>query len=184
MWYSTVGGIVMLLLSLLAAPHATDAQPPGKVTRLGFLRFGPASVFADRVEALRTGLRALGYVEGQNLVMEFRWAATVDQLSAMAAELVRMPVDLIFAMSSTEVEAARQPPRRSPLCSRPMPTPSVSGTWRAWRSPAATSRGCRALHRDRDQGTRAHDPGPAAHDAGRRAVGGDGALAPSGGGRP
>jgi putative tryptophan/tyrosine transport system substrate-binding protein len=107
MWDSTVWGIVMLMLSLLAAPHATDAQPPGKVARLGLLRLGPASVFADRVEALRTGLRALGYVEGQNLVMEFRWAATGDQLSEMAAELVRMPVDLIFAISSTEVEAVR-----------------------------------------------------------------------------
>ena len=107
MWDSTVGCIVMLMLSLLAAPHVTDAQPPGKVTRLGVLRFGAASVFADRVEALRTGLRALGYVEGQNLVMEFRWAATVDQLSEMAAELVRLPVDIIFAISSTEVEAVR-----------------------------------------------------------------------------
>jgi putative ABC transport system substrate-binding protein len=115
MWDSTVGGIVMLLLSLLAAPHATDAQPPGKVARLGFLKFGSASVFADRVEALRTGLRALGYVEGQNLVMEFRWAATVDQLSEMAAELVRLHVDVIFATSSTEVEAARQATTTIPI---------------------------------------------------------------------
>jgi putative ABC transport system substrate-binding protein len=52
-------------------------------------------------------LRDLGYVEGQNLVIEFRWAATVDQLSEMAAELVRMPVGLIFATSSTEVGAVR-----------------------------------------------------------------------------
>jgi putative ABC transport system substrate-binding protein len=115
MWYSTVGGIVMLMLSLLAAPHATDAQPPGKVTQLGFLWFGSASGRGDRVEALRTGLRALGYVEGQNLVMEFQWAATVDQLSEMAAELVRMPVDLIFASSSTEVEAARQATTTIPI---------------------------------------------------------------------
>jgi putative ABC transport system substrate-binding protein len=115
MWYSTVGCIVMLMLSLLAAPHATDAQPPGKVTQLGFLWFGSASGRGDRVEALRTGLRALGYVEGQNLVMEFRWAATVDQLSEMAAELVRMPVDLIFASSSTEVEAARQATTTIPI---------------------------------------------------------------------
>jgi ABC-type uncharacterized transport system substrate-binding protein len=107
MWDSTGGGIVMLMLSLLAAPHATDAQPPGKVARLGFLRFGSASANAHRVEALQTGLRDLGYVEGQNLVIEFRWAAMVDQLSEMATELVRMPVDLIFATSSTEVGAVR-----------------------------------------------------------------------------
>ena len=108
-------GFVMLLLSLLAAPLAPDAQPPGKVTRLGFLKFGSASVFSDRVEALRTGLRALGYVEGHNLVIEFRWAATVDQLSEMAAELVRLHVDVIFAMSSTEVEAARQATTTIPI---------------------------------------------------------------------
>jgi putative ABC transport system substrate-binding protein len=91
----------------VAWPLAARAQPPGKVSRLGFLWLGSASANAHRVEALRTGLRALGYVEGQNLVMEFRWAATVDQLSEMAAELVRMPVDLIFATSSTEVGAVR-----------------------------------------------------------------------------
>jgi putative ABC transport system substrate-binding protein len=92
----------------VAWPLAARAQPPGKVARLGFLKFGPASAFAGRVEALRTGLRALGYVEGQNLVMEFRWADTVDQLSELAAELVRMNVDLIFATSSTEVGAVRR----------------------------------------------------------------------------
>jgi putative tryptophan/tyrosine transport system substrate-binding protein len=115
MWYSTVGCIVILMLSLLAAPHATDAQPPGQVTRLGFLRLGSASANAGRVEALRTGLRALGYVEGQNLVMEFRWAATGDQLSEIAAELVHLHVDVIFATSSTEVEAARQATTTIPI---------------------------------------------------------------------
>jgi putative ABC transport system substrate-binding protein len=86
---------------------AAHAQPLGKVARLGFLKFGHASAFTGRVEALRTGLREFGYVEGQNLVIEFRWADTVDQLSELAAELVRMPVDLIFATSSTEVGAVR-----------------------------------------------------------------------------
>jgi putative ABC transport system substrate-binding protein len=115
MWYSTVGCLVMLMLSLLAAPHAPAAQPPGKVARLGFLRLGSAAANAHRVEALRTGLRALGYVEGQNLVMEFRWAATGAQLAAMAAELVRLPVDVIFATSSTETEAARQATTTTPI---------------------------------------------------------------------
>ena len=82
---------------------------------IGLLRFGPASAYAGRVEALRTGLRALGYVEGQNLVIEFRWAATVDQLSEMAAELVRMKVDIIFATSSTEVGAVRQVTKTIPI---------------------------------------------------------------------
>jgi putative ABC transport system substrate-binding protein len=99
----------------VAWPLAARAQQPGKVARLGFLRFGPASANAGRVEALRTGLRALGYVEGQNMVIEFRWAETVDQLSALAAELVRMNVDIIFATSSTEVGAVRHVTKTIPI---------------------------------------------------------------------
>ena len=53
-------------------------------------------------------LRELGYVEGKNLVIEFRWAEMVEQLPAVAADLARMNMSVIFAPSSTEVEAARQ----------------------------------------------------------------------------
>jgi putative ABC transport system substrate-binding protein len=108
---SLLGGVA----ASVAWPLAMRAQPPGKVARLGFLRFGPASASAGRVEALRTGLRDLGYVEGQNLVIEFRWADTVDQLSTLAAELVHLHVDVIFATSSPEVEAARQATTTTPI---------------------------------------------------------------------
>jgi putative ABC transport system substrate-binding protein len=77
--------------------------------------FGPASANAGRVEALRAGLRQLGYVEGKNIVIEFRWAETVDQLPGLAAELVRMNVDVILAMSSTEAEATRQATKTIPI---------------------------------------------------------------------
>ena len=56
----------------VAWPKAARAQQPGKIARLGLLRLGPAASFAERVEALRAGLRELGYVEGRNLVIEFR----------------------------------------------------------------------------------------------------------------
>ena len=101
--------------AVLAAPLAVEAQQAGKVARLGLLRFGPASAYAGRVEALRTGLRELGYVEGKNIVIEFRWAETVDQLSELAAELVRLKVDVIFASSSTEVAAARRATKTVPI---------------------------------------------------------------------
>jgi putative tryptophan/tyrosine transport system substrate-binding protein len=91
------------------------AQQPAKVPRIGLLRFGSASGFANRVEALQTGLRELGYVEGKNIVIEFRWAETVDQLPKLAAELVRTNVDVIFAPSSTETEAARQATKTIPI---------------------------------------------------------------------
>jgi ABC-type uncharacterized transport system substrate-binding protein len=99
----------------VAWPLAARAQQPSNGTRIGFLRFGSASGSANRVEALQTGLRELGYDEGKNIVIEFRWAETVDQLPELAAELARMNVDVIFAMSSTEVEAARQATNTIPI---------------------------------------------------------------------
>jgi putative tryptophan/tyrosine transport system substrate-binding protein len=98
-----------------AWPLAARAQQPGKVPRLGYLGFGPVSAYDTRLEALRAGLRDLGYVEGKNIVIEFRWADRVDQLPALAAELVRMKVDVIFANSSTLVEPARQATQTIPI---------------------------------------------------------------------
>jgi putative ABC transport system substrate-binding protein len=63
------------------------AQQPAKVARIGFLGFGSASTFANLIEGLRAGLRDLGYVEGNNLVIEFRWAETVEEMPKQAAEL-------------------------------------------------------------------------------------------------
>ena len=96
-------------------PLAARAQQRGKVPKIGYLGFGPASAYATRVEALRAGLRDLGWVEGRNIVIEFRWAEGVDQLPALAAELVRMNVDVIFASSSTLVEPARQATQTIPI---------------------------------------------------------------------
>jgi hypothetical protein len=92
--------------ALLAWPMVARAQQAAKVSRIGYLRFSTAAADANNLEALRAGLRALGHVEGKNLVIEFRWAETVEQLQEAAAELVRMNVDVIFALSSTETERA------------------------------------------------------------------------------
>jgi putative tryptophan/tyrosine transport system substrate-binding protein len=98
-----------------AWPIAARAQQPAKVARIGHLDLGPASARASRVEALRAGLRDLGYVQGKNVVIEFRWADGVQQLPEIAAELVRMNVDVIFAPSSTMIEAARQATKTVPI---------------------------------------------------------------------
>ena len=106
--------IVGLAGAAALSPQAY-AQQSSKVWLIGFL--GPAPAFASvpRVEALRTGLRELGYVEGKNAVIEFRWADGAAQMRELAAELVRLNVDVIFATSSTEVEAARQATRTIPI---------------------------------------------------------------------
>ena len=106
--------IMLVGYAAVARPLAARAQP-ANMPRIGFLRFGPAAANVGRVEALRAGLRQLGYVEGKNIVIEFRWAETVEQLSELAAELVRMNVDVIFAMSSTEVEVTRQATKTIPI---------------------------------------------------------------------
>ena len=82
---STVGFIVTL--SMLMASLAVDAQPAGKVHRIGVLAAGTAS--GD--EAFRQGLREYGWIEGQNIVLEYRWAeGDFARLADLAAELVRL----------------------------------------------------------------------------------------------
>ena len=97
MWCSVVGVIVTLTLSMLAAPLAAQAQPPpGKTARIGYvaLRSGPS--FLE--EAFRQGLRDLGYVEGHNIAIEYRWADwQLDRVAALAAELVRLNVEVIVS---------------------------------------------------------------------------------------
>jgi putative ABC transport system substrate-binding protein len=99
MWYSAVGCIVTLILSLLVAPLASPAaQPPEKVPQVGYLNPGSASdpLKQRRLEAFRQGLRELGYVEGQNIAIEPRWAeGQYDRYPALAADLVRVQVDVI-----------------------------------------------------------------------------------------
>jgi putative tryptophan/tyrosine transport system substrate-binding protein len=95
-------------------PLAARAQQPA-VPVIGFLGSQPASAFAPRIEALRKGLSELGYVEGKNLLIDFEWADSDDQLPRLARRLVERKVDLIFAPSSTWVEPARQATKTIPI---------------------------------------------------------------------
>src|SRR3989442_13165068 len=98
MWCSTVWCIVTLTLSLLAAPLAADAQQAGKVPRIGYLGLTSPSDRPPLLDAFRQRLRELGWVEGQNIVIDYRYAeGRVDRLPDLAAELVRLKVDLIVA---------------------------------------------------------------------------------------
>ena len=102
-----------LALTVLAAPLAVPAQPStGKTARIGLL--GDVPAFLD--EAFRQGLRELGYVEGQNIAIEHRapdWK--YDRLPGLAAELVRLRVDIIVAASPPATEAAKQATRTIPI---------------------------------------------------------------------
>src|SRR2546422_6630713 len=104
---------------LLAAPlAAVTAQPPEKVRRVGYLNPGSSSdpLRQRRLEAFRQGLRELGYVEGQNIAIESRWAeGKPDRLPALAADLVRSKVDVIVVGSGAGTQAAQQATRTIPI---------------------------------------------------------------------
>jgi putative ABC transport system substrate-binding protein len=97
---------------LLAAPLAAEAQPARKVHRIGFLRAGEPPKFW--IDEFREGLRELGYVEGQNLVIEFR-IGPLDQLPRLAEDLVRSKVDVIVASASSAGMAAKKATTSIPI---------------------------------------------------------------------
>ena len=104
-----IGLAIVLALSLVFAPLAPEAQQPKTVPRIGFLSAASPSDISARVEAFRQGLRELGYVEGKNIFIEWRFAeGKFDRLSALAAELVRLKVDVIVAGAPTSTRSAKQ----------------------------------------------------------------------------
>ena len=93
---------------LLAAPLAAEAQPAGKVYRIGYLAGGSSTSGRHVIEALREGLRELGWVEGQNIVIDYRFAeGRYERLPYLAAELVRLKVDVIVAAPAPPAAAAK-----------------------------------------------------------------------------
>ena len=93
---------------LLAVPQAVWAQQARKVYRIGFVWDSPA-VWPHALEAFRQGLRDLGWVEGQNILIEYRWAeGRFDRLPSLMEELVRLKVDLIVAPTSIYTGAAKR----------------------------------------------------------------------------
>jgi putative ABC transport system substrate-binding protein len=101
--------------SFLAAPFAAKAQQAGKVYRVGFLWDSPAA-FLDAIEAFRQGLHDLGYVEGRNLTIEYRWAeGKPERMRQLAEELVGLKVDVIIAPSSIYTGAAKRATSTIPI---------------------------------------------------------------------
>jgi ABC-type uncharacterized transport system substrate-binding protein len=101
---------------VLAAPVAAAAQPAGKAYRIGVLSPGSVEGSSAEIAALRQGLRELGYVEGQNIRVEWHFAAgRHERLPALAAELVRGKFDVIFAINSPATQAAKSATSTIPI---------------------------------------------------------------------
>jgi len=105
-------GALALVVALLAAPLVAEAQPPGKVYRIGALAIaGPTDTPpppAENWEGFLKGLREVGYIEGQNVTFELRSAAgRPERFTDLAADLVRLKVDVIFARGTEAMRAAK-----------------------------------------------------------------------------
>jgi putative tryptophan/tyrosine transport system substrate-binding protein len=111
MWWSTIGLIVSLTCSLLASPLPIEAQL-AHVPRIGVLAMeGGMVATPERFQAeFREALRERGYVEGQTIRVDYRWVAAgqAERLNDLAADLVRLPVDLIVAVSTPAAQAAKR----------------------------------------------------------------------------
>jgi putative tryptophan/tyrosine transport system substrate-binding protein len=107
---------ILFVVALLAVAVVAEAQQPKKVARIGFLAAVPHSANTARFEAFRQGLRELGYVEGKNIVIEWRYAeGKLDRLPALAAELVRLKVDVIVSGGSTATRPAKEATNTIPI---------------------------------------------------------------------
>jgi putative ABC transport system substrate-binding protein len=113
--------------SLVAAPLAAEAQQAAKIARIGFLALNLAAS-PHLQEAFRQGLRDLGYVEGRNVVIEYRGAeGKLERLPALAAELVALKVDVIVAGGTPHALAAKQATRILPIVFATASDPVTSG---------------------------------------------------------
>src|SRR6516162_2176714 len=128
---ATLGGAV-------AWPLAARAQQGKKIPRIGVLWPNPPAMF----DFMRQGLKDFGYVEGQNIAFEFRWAeGKLDQLPEMAAELVRLQVDVIVTLAPQATVAAKQATQSIPIVFVAMGDPVASGVVSSLARPGANVTG-------------------------------------------
>lgn len=143
----TLGLLVILALAVLVAPLAA-APPAGTMPRVGVLVSTSAAVAAAPLEAFRQRLRALGYVEGQTLALEYRFAeGRYDRLTDLAASLVRLPVDVLVAGSPSMIRAATQATTTIPVVGIGVPTGVFAGLLRPGANLTGVATGAEEIRR-------------------------------------
>jgi putative tryptophan/tyrosine transport system substrate-binding protein len=143
-----IGLAIVLGLALLATPVAAASQPAGqKVPRIGYLDGAPSLSANARIEAFRDGLRALGYVEGKSVAIEWRFAdGKADRLSGLAAELVRLKVDVIVTGGAGATGPAKQATATIPIVMAQDSDPIESGFVTSLARPGGNITGLSTLH--------------------------------------
>ena len=140
---STVTRLVAAAVLLLVGSVAVPAQQSAKIPRVGMLRPGnpPPGDLGHR-EAFEGGLRDLGWTPGTNILIEYRYAeGKPERLSELAAQLVRLPVDVIVASASTGVRAAQQATRTIPIVMSTLPDPVRAGLVASLARPGGNTTG-------------------------------------------
>src|SRR5437899_7626563 len=138
--------LIGLVLALALAPLVAEAQPAEKLARIGYLSLGSA---ADTPKALLQGLRELGYVEGQNLVIEYRYAeGKAERLPDLAAELVSLKVDIIVAGGTPPPLTAKRATRRIPIVMSAAGNPVETGLVASLARPGGNVTGLSLLSAD------------------------------------
>ena len=124
---------------LLAAPLTAEAQTTRNVQRIGYLSVTSEANGLRNLEALRAGLRAFGYTEGQNIMIEARWAdGRIERLPLLAAELVRLPVNLLCTAGGQASGAAQQATSTIPIVFANVAFPIRSGLVASYPRPGLT----------------------------------------------
>jgi putative tryptophan/tyrosine transport system substrate-binding protein len=135
-----------MLLALCIPAHA---QQPAKVPRIGVLWLYSPTIASPFAEAFRQGLRGLGYVEGQNIALEERWAeGRFDRLPSLAAELVRLNVDIIVTTSTPGAQAGQQATKSIPIVLTLVSDPVESGLVGSLARPGGNVTGLSLMHPD------------------------------------
>ena len=139
---------ILVAVVLLALGVIADAQQPKKIPRIGYLAAGDPASESARAEAIRLALHELGHLEGQNIAIEYRYShGKNDRASELAAELVRLRVDIIVVAGGDPfIRAAKNATKTIPIVMvGEGPIPSRRAWWRALPVPAATSPALRTL---------------------------------------
>ena len=142
----TVGIIVILTLSLLTAPRAATAQQARGTVTIGYLGNASPSLEASLVDAFRAGLRQLGYVEGQNLIITYQWAEGQQERHAvLARELVRLKPDVILTAGTPGTLAAKQATQSIPIVTAIAGDPVAAGLVASLAQPGGNVTGLSTL---------------------------------------
>jgi putative ABC transport system substrate-binding protein len=142
MRFARLAALATLALTVLASPLAVEAQQAGKIPRIGFLGPGPITGWSDSIEAFRQGLRALGFIEGQNIAIEWRFTPNgYDGLPALAADLVQLNPDVIVTVTTFAARAAKAATKTIPIVMSGVNSPVEQGLVASMSRPGGNATG-------------------------------------------